>query len=144
MRPASPPIHQRFLTDSRAQRAVALAQLGRSELADADLAALAREHHGFAYGTRAVLRVKLVQAVRRGDTTDAVHLARARTPELPLSRRDEMLADVVLTLSGGRLLDGEIERLQRELAEDAELAARLDFTAPGAQARLHATSMQSA
>jgi hypothetical protein len=62
---------------------------------------------------------------------------RERTPELPLSRRDEMLADLVLALSGSTV-EGEIERLHRELSEDAELAAWIDFTYPGASAQLRA------
>jgi hypothetical protein len=123
-----------------AQRAFVLAALDRDQQAMAELATLAREHPTFAFTSRSVLRVRLVRALRRMDLTEAVGLARERTPELPLSRRDEMLADLVIALSGGRVLEGEIERLGVELAEDAELAAWVDFMAPGARAELAAAS----
>lgn len=121
-----------------AERAFVLAALGRDQQATAELALLAREHPSFAYLTRSVFRVRLVQALRKRDHEAALAIARERTPELPLSRRDEMLADIVLALSGGKVVDGEIERIVSELSEDAELAAWIDFIAPGARERLAA------
>lgn len=88
--------------------------------------------------TRSIFRVRLVQALRRSDTAAAAQLARERTPELPLSGRDETLADLVLALSGGRPIEGENERLSAELAEDVELSAWIDFMAPGARQKLAA------
>lgn len=119
-----------------AQRAFVLAAMGREAEADAELATLAREHPTFAFLTRSMLRVRMVQALRRRDVEAAVRLARERTPELPLNRRDELLADIVLALSGGQVAEGEVERLLSELAEDSELAAWIDFMAPDARTRL--------
>ena len=89
--------------------------------------------------TRSMSRVRIVGALRRRDLDTAARLARERTPELPLNRRDEMLADIVLALSGGRTIEGEIERLMTELCADAELAAWVAFMAPGAREQLAAT-----
>jgi hypothetical protein len=114
-----------------AERAFVLAVSGDPRQADAELATLAREHPTFAYMTRSVFRVRLIQALRAGDRDGAVRLSRERTLELPVSRRDEMLADIVLATSGGRRLDGEVERLLTELAEDQELSAWIDLMAPG-------------
>jgi hypothetical protein len=123
-----------------AERAFVLAALGDAHQANAELATLAREHPTFAFMTRSVFRVRLLQALRGEDLEAAVRLARERTPELPLSRRDEMLADIVLVLSGGKLVEGEAERITSELSEDGELAAWVDFMAPNARALLAARS----
>lgn len=119
-----------------AQRAFVLAAISRDAEADAELATLAREHPTFAFMTRSVLRVRMVQALRRRDIEEALRLARERTPELPLNRRDEMLADIVIALAGDKDAAGEVERIAFELAEDPELAAWIDFMAPGARDRL--------
>jgi hypothetical protein len=121
-----------------AERAFLLAAIGRPAESEAELAALGRDHPTFAYMTRSVFRVRMVQALRASDLARATRLARERTPELPLSARDEMLADLVLALSGGRLVEGEVERLSTELAEDDALAAWIDFMAPGAREQLAA------
>ena len=120
------------------QRAFVLAALGRDQEASAELATLGREHPTFAYLTRAVFRVRLAQALRGRQLSAAVDVARERTPELPLSRRDELLADIVLAISGGKLVEGEIERIASELREDKELATWIDFMAPGAREQLAA------
>lgn len=119
-----------------AERALLLAALGDEPQSSAELATLAREHPTFAFMTRSVFRVRLVQSLRRLDHQGAVQIARDRTPELPLSRRDEMLADIVLLLSGGKIVEGEVERIAAELSEDRELAAWIDFMAPNARAQL--------
>ncbi|MDF2698204.1 MAG: putative secreted protein, partial [Labilithrix sp.] len=119
-----------------AQRALVLAALGDEHQASAEIATLAREHPTFAFMTRSVFRVRLVQALRRLDHDGAARLARERTPELPLTRRDEMLADIVLALSGSKVVDGEVERIRSELSEDGELTAWIDFMAPNALAQL--------
>lgn len=126
-----------------AERALLLAALGDEPQSSAELATLAREHPTFAFMTRSVFRVRLVQSLRRLDHQGAVQIARDRTPELPLSRRDEMLADIVLLLSGGKIVEGEVERIAAELSEDRELAAWIDFMAPNARAQL-ATHSQMA
>jgi hypothetical protein len=119
-----------------AQRAFLLAALNRDQQATAEIAALARDFPTFAFMTRSVLRVRIAQALRKIDLKSAVALARDRTPELPLSRRDEMLADTVLALSGGRLVEGEVERIISELGEDPVLGRWIDYMAPGARREL--------
>jgi hypothetical protein len=123
-----------------AQRAFVLAALHRDAEADAELAVLGRDHSTFAFMTRSLFRVRLLQALRRDDHAEAARLARERTPELPLSRRDEMLADIVLALEGGDVVEGELERIAAELADDPQLAKWIDRMTPGARAKVAARS----
>lgn len=118
-----------------AERAFALAVLGRDAEAAEEIATLEREHPTFAFMARAVLGVRLVRAMRREDFDEAARLARARTSELALSRREEMLADVAQAIAGG-VSEDENARIASELAEDADLAAWIDAIAPGARGRL--------
>jgi hypothetical protein len=122
-----------LLPELLAERALLLAALDRHDDATTQLAALTTGYPSFAFLSRAQLRVRLMQAARRGDLDKARELARERTPDLPLNVRDEMLADV-LVAAVDPVPEGEHERLREELREDGELSAWLDKVAPAALA----------
>ena len=121
-----------------AERAFVLAVLGRKKEADAALVSLATEYPAFAYLTRSIFRVQLVLALGAAGTTRAHELAGERTPDLPLTWREEILADIVVALETGH--PPERERLRRELASDAELARWIDVVLPRARTALPGTS----
>jgi hypothetical protein len=108
--------------------AVAQAALGRTDESAAELAILAREFPDYAYLSAAQLRARLVAAARDEDWTAAARVACERTAELPIPRREELLADlaVAATSTTG---DDERHRLASELA-DASLAHWIDAVAP--------------
>ncbi len=124
-------------------RALALAALDRPAESDAELALLGRDHPTYAFAARATFRAGLVAAARASDLTAAVRLARTRTLDLPLSLRDEMLADVVLAVAEGASED-EVGRLEADLRDDAQLRGWLESVAPGLRERLGARSARVA
>lgn len=116
-----------------AERAFALAALGRSQQADAELAALATTYPTYAHLTAAIFRTRLLSALRGLSTAAATELARERTPQLALSVHDEAMADAVLALESGN--PRELARLHEELADPA-LARWLDYMVPGAREQI--------
>jgi hypothetical protein len=84
-----------------AQRAFALAALGREDESEAELANLLRDHGGYPFRAHALFCARLMAAVARQDLAAAAAIAGARTSELLLNGRRELLADVVLAAAGG-------------------------------------------
>lgn len=112
------------------ESAVAMATRGGLEDADAELAVLCRDFPTFPSLASAQLRVKLVRSVRGGDRDEACVAARARTAEMPLPYREDVLADLVLA-SRGEVPEEDLARLEAELRDDAELQTWIDAVAPG-------------
>jgi tetratricopeptide (TPR) repeat protein len=117
-----------------ALRAVALAAQGRSDEANAEASLLASECPGYVLGARARFSLGLMLAVRSGNLDAAAEVAKRRSPDLPLSLRDDMLADVVLAATT-TVPPEERERIDAELHDDAELRAWVDAVAPGLRDR---------
>ncbi len=117
-----------------ALRALALAALGRSDEANAEASLLAKECPGYVLAARARFSLSLMLAVRSGNLDVAAEVAKGRSPDLPLSIRDDMLADVVLAATTTVPAE-ERERIDAELRDDAELRAWVDAVAPGLRDR---------
>lgn len=111
-------------------RGVALAALGRFGEANAELATIARDHGTWSHRVSAELRIRLMLAVRRGDLETARAVARERTPELPVTLRDEALADLVLAVAPSGASRDEQERVDTELREDMTVRSWIDTVAP--------------
>lgn len=119
-----------LLPDLMSQRAFVLAAMDRYEEAEAELEALPP---AYPYRSRSLLRVRLVSLVRRGDLDAAAKLAAATDLDLPLTARDELLADAVrVAADPGALGAGELPRIQRELRTVASLRPWLATVAPAA------------
>jgi hypothetical protein len=116
-------------------RALALAAMDRRAESDAELAILGRDYPTYPFQSRALVRAQLVGAMRARDLAAAADIARSRTIDLPLSVRDDTLADLALVLAGGASND-EIERVDSELRDDPKVRAWIDAIAPDARARL--------
>lgn len=115
--------------DLIALRAFLLALQSRSDEADAELALLGPTypHHA-----RAVFRVRLVGLLRRGEYAAAARWVEAGAADLPLSVREELLADLTrAALAPGQAGAGEIERLKDELRRSQERRRWVDLAAPG-------------
>jgi hypothetical protein len=117
-----------------ALRALALAALDRPDEANAEASLLAKECPGYVLAARAQFSRGLMIAVRAGELDEAMVMARARTRDLPLSIRDDMLADVVLAATT-TVPREERERIDSELRDDDELRAWMDAVAPGLRSR---------
>jgi hypothetical protein len=119
-----------LLPELVAIRAFALAASDRHDEASAELEALPPS---YLYLDRSVLRVRLVQLVRRGDLAAAARLVEKSPPDLSLSRRDELLADVVrAAVSPERVGGVEVARIKEELRSYPEGRRWLEVVAPGA------------
>jgi len=102
-----------LLPDLTSQRAFVLAAMDRHDEAEAELAALAP---AYPFRSRALLRVRLVSLARRGDLEGAAKLASEASLDLPLTARDELLADGVCAAAKPDALGaGELLRIRREL-----------------------------
>jgi hypothetical protein len=123
-----------LLPELAAMRAFGLAALGRQAEGNAEMAVLDQSFPNYVHKARAHFRFRLVSAVRRGDLEAASEVARARTPNLPLSIRVDMLADVVLAATSAVSRD-ERERIDAELDDDPELRGWIDALAPGLRER---------
>ena len=123
---ASPVLLPALMTES----AVAMAARGGLEDADAELAILCRDFPTYPRLSSSLLRVRLLRAMRGGDRDAACAIARARTADLPLPYREDVLADLALA-SRGDASDEDLARLDAELHDDAELRAWIDAVAPG-------------
>jgi hypothetical protein len=111
-----------------AEHALILAARGESGEAAAELALIEERHPSFAYLDAARFRITLVDAARRGDFTSAAQIA-AKSADLPLTVRDELLADIVRVLADADSR-GEVERLRKELRTDAVSRAWIEKVAP--------------
>jgi hypothetical protein len=119
-----------LLPDLVAERAFLLAVTDRAEKARAEMSILARQFPAYPFSARANLRVALVLRARRGDLEGAAELLAATTDDLPLSHRDETLADLVRAVAWPDATGaGERERLKEELRVDPELRAWLQAVA---------------
>jgi hypothetical protein len=112
-------------------RGAALAAVGRTDEALAELDAIAKQHAAWSSRAVAEVRIRLLAAVRRGDLETARAVARGVAPELPMSLRDEVLADLVLATAPDGSSREEQERLDAELRDDASLRTWIDAVAPG-------------
>jgi hypothetical protein len=104
---------------------------GRTDEALAELDAIAKQHPAWSSRAVAEVRIRLLAAVRRGDLETARAVARGVAPELPMSLRDEVLADLVLATAPDGSSREEQERLDAELRDDASLRTGIDAVAPG-------------
>jgi hypothetical protein len=111
-------------------RSMALAALGHEAEATAALAAFGKAHATWSHRASAELRVRLMLAVKRGDLDAARAIARERTPELPITLRDETLADLVLATAPHGASRDEQERVDAEMREDLSIRTWIDAVAP--------------
>jgi hypothetical protein len=111
-----------------AQHCYALAALGKGDQATAELASLVHDFPRYAFLSRTHLCVRMHLAVHAGRLDEARSVARERTPDMPLTVRDETLADALVAIE--ERAPEELARLERELREDAQLATWMDRVAP--------------
>jgi len=127
-----------LLPDLMSQRAFVLAAMDRHDEAEAELEALPP---AYPYKSRALLRVRLVSLVRRGDLDAAAKLAAETNLDLPLTARDELLADGVrAAVDPGSLGAGELPRIRRELRTVVSLRPWLETVAPAALVAIERTT----
>lgn len=114
--------------DLLSMRAFCLAAVGRPEESNAELANLgpAYPHYG-----RAVFRAGLVAYLRRGDLEGAAVWIDRGEADLPLSVREELLADLVrAAVHPEQAGAGEVQRLKDELAASPAMEAWIRALAP--------------
>lgn len=111
-------------------RGLALAALGRPTEAAAELATIARDHSAWSHRASTELRIRLMLAVKSGDLEAARAIARERTPELPITLRDETLADLVLATAPEGASRDEQERVDSEIRDDLTIRTWIDAVAP--------------
>ncbi|HEY8074591.1 MAG TPA: hypothetical protein VIF62_10780, partial [Labilithrix sp.] len=109
--------------------AVAKASCGRAAEAETELAMLMKNHPMFALLASMHLRVRLVRAARAGDFAACAAIARERTNEMPMPRREELLGDLAIAAKSGASED-ERWRLADEMG-DLSVAKWIDAVAPG-------------
>jgi hypothetical protein len=127
-----------LLPDLIAERAFVLAATDRQAEAEAELATLPE---AYPYQSRARFRVRLASLVRKGDLKAAATLAREAGLDLPLSARDELLADATRAATSPETAGaGEVARIKRELRTDKDVRRWMETVAPAALAALEAAS----
>ena len=110
-------------------RAFALAACDRGEEADAELAMLGP---GYPHHARAVFRVRLAQRLRARDLVGAAAWVEQSEADLPLSVREELLADLARAAAAPEQAGaGEATRLRDELRTAPELRRWVAAVAPG-------------
>jgi hypothetical protein len=113
-----------------AEHALTLAARGESAQALAELALLEQRHPAYALLDTARFRVTLLDKARRGDFAGAARIAE-KSADLPLTVRDELLADLVRVLADPESnASAETERLRKELRGDTVSAAWIEKVAP--------------
>ncbi|MFS8071181.1 MAG: hypothetical protein ACMG6S_32840, partial [Byssovorax sp.] len=113
-----------------AEHALILAAQGESAEAAAELGLLEERYPTYALLDAARFRITLVDRARRGDFAGAARIAE-RSADLPLSVRDELLADLVRVIADPEAgSGGEMERLRKELRTDAVSRAWIEKVAP--------------
>jgi hypothetical protein len=128
-----------LLPECIALRAFALAAVGRSDEARAEMALLGRESPTYPYVSRARFRVRLAIALKKSpaDVREILAAARERASEMPLTLRDETLADAIELAYGESAGEEEIARVADDLANE-ELGAWVDALAPNLRGRINA------
>lgn len=110
-------------------RAFALAACGRFQESNAELSTLGPAYPHY---SRAVFRARLLMLVRGGDPRGAARWVEQGEADLPLSVREELLADLVrAAVSPEQAGAGEIQRLKDELAATPEAKTWIRVAAPG-------------
>jgi hypothetical protein len=113
-----------------AEHALALAARGESAQAHAELALLEKRYPAYALLDTVRFRVTLLDKARRGDFAGAARIAET-SADLPLTVRDELLADLVRVLADPESnASAETERLRKELRGDTVSAAWIEKVAP--------------
>jgi hypothetical protein len=133
-----------LLPDLVAERAFVLIALGRhdQDKAEAELADLPP---AYPYRSRACFRVRLLALAKKGDIEAAAALAEQAGLDLPLSSRDELLADAVRAAATPELSGAvEIARIKREVRKGTEARRWMEIVAPAALAALEAVEEQPA
>ena len=115
-----------------AEHAVILAAQGKRAEAAAELALIEERYPAYALLDATRFRISLVDKARHGDFAGAARIA-DRSAELPLSVRDELLADLVRVVDGAREGSaGEVDRLRKELRTDLVSRTWIEKVAPAA------------
>ncbi|MBX3188622.1 MAG: hypothetical protein KF819_16515 [Labilithrix sp.] len=127
---------QRELLVSLRRRAVILAMTGRRDEASATLATMRRRGRSHVLLPSMLVEVELVLAVLEEDWERARRLAATRSVASLLSKRAELLADLVLATTSSEVPKEHVARLEGELAADAESAAWIGSVAPQLRERL--------
>ncbi len=123
----------------RAMRALAFAGLDQRSKAEAELMAIERGFPSFFFLERSRVRVQLLLAVRAGDYQAAARIAADRSPDLPISYRDDVLGEIAQAVAPGQpVARTRLNRLRHEIEVDPVLARWLDVTAPGLMDRFDA------
>jgi hypothetical protein len=112
-----------------AERAFCLAALGRASEASAVIGSLPNATN-YAYATSAHFRVRLANALVRGDRAAALEVARSRGDRLAIPSRDVLLCDLVEATAGRGADDEEWSRLNAQLADEPVLAKWIDHFMP--------------
>ncbi len=116
------------------EHAVIAAAQGRRAEAAAELALIEERYPAYALLDTARFRISLIDRARNGDFAGAARIAE-KSADLPLTVRDELLADLVRVIAGTEPGGGgEADRLQRELRGDAVSRAWIEKVAPAALA----------
>ncbi|EYF08919.1 hypothetical protein [Chondromyces apiculatus] len=123
-------------------RAFALAACDRGQEAEAEIGTLGARYPDHA---RSVFRVRLMQRVREGDLAAAAAWVAQGETDLPLSVREEMLADLTLAAAApDRVGAGELFRIRDELRTAPELRHWIEVAAPGVLRALEGGHVQGA
>lgn len=117
-----------------AEHALTLAAQGESAQALAELALLEKRYPAYALLDTVRFRITLIDRACRGDFAGAARIAE-KSADLPLTVRDELLADLVRVLADPESnRSAETERLRKELRGDTVSAAWIEKVAPGVAA----------
>jgi hypothetical protein len=113
-----------------AEHALLLAAQGASAEAAAELALIEERYPSYALLDTIRLRITLIDRARQGDFAGAARIA-DRSADLPLTLRDELLADLVRVVANPEAGAGvEVDRLRKELRADAVSRAWIEKVAP--------------
>jgi hypothetical protein len=136
--PANGPVSWDFPRILAAQRAFALAALGRDDEALAELAWA----NGFPTDLPR-LRVRWVKRLRSGDWDAAAHFVEAWDPALVLSAREEVLVDLLRFVARpGTRSEPEAARLRAETRRLGDMPQWLEAVAPGLVAAFERTARE--
>jgi hypothetical protein len=125
-----------LLPDVHAMRALAFAGLDRMTEASVELAAIEHDFPAFYLLERSKVRVLQLLAARAGDYRSAARIAADRSPDLPISYRDDVLGELAEVVARGTAVERtRLNRLRHEIDGDTVLAHWLDVAAPKLMAR---------
>jgi hypothetical protein len=110
-----------------AQRASVLAALDRAAEGESELAAMRQHYPWYFATTKAIFATRLRALARAGDVAAAATLAASRSPLLPLSAEEELLADVAMCAAGspGAMTPAEIRERLDGWSEGSNFIVRL-------------------